>query len=176
MGLLQTITKTCTGILGLGLINIAIAAPGNHVVYTEAAATGPGSIGMYSLNYEHMMNQNVSFRLGGGYFTRKVSQSGKAISHHHTMVPVMVNFIDGPMNHKIEFGAGINFTDFRISTMVNHQQTFLPQFAKKVMTPVVVVGYRYQPNTSGISLRAGVTSYLSHKARFMPHTSLGYRF
>jgi len=70
-----------------------------------------GNGGIYSLNIERQINENISFRIGGSTYLRK----GKSIDyyfHNHLAAPIMINFFKRKNRFIFEVGVGINLMYF----------------------------------------------------------------
>ena len=123
----------------------------NNIIYLELAGNGLFS----SLNYEGILSDNFSIRLGTGYaFSNSVSNSGG----HHTdsFFPlVMLNdIIDVYGNNYIEFGGGalIVASAFTIS------DSFEPSII--AIVPTTAIGYRYSPKDGGFFFSAAFDMFI----------------
>jgi hypothetical protein len=146
-----------------------LEAPQN-AVYFELL--GPGLL--YSINYERMVSDNISLRIG--YSSWQVTTPFLITSSvSFTGIPVMVNFLSGDGNSKLELGAGIEFIQFGATT------SFLG-FDSKTSTGsgsagVFALGYRYQPKGGGIHFRIGIDPLIgANGARITGSLSLGLCF
>ena len=88
-----------------------LPAPEN-AIYFEAL--GPGIL--YSINYERMVTEAVSIRIG--YSSWQVTTPFLITSSvSFTGIPIMVNVLQGDGNSKLELGAGIEF----VSVQFDHK-------------------------------------------------------
>ncbi len=127
------------------IVNRIEEAP-NNAIYFEAG--GPGLL--YSINYERMITDDFSIRLGYSSwgFSLLASSSGS-----FTGIPIMINDLMGDGNSKFELGAGIEFINASTTTSFFG---LTPSTTNTVSTSVGIatLGYRYQPRGGGIHFRA----------------------
>ncbi len=123
----------------------------NNIIYLEFAGNGLFS----SLNYEGILSNNFSIRLGIGYeYDYSVSNSG---SHHtDSFFPlVMFNYlIDVYGNNYIELGGGalIASSAFSISDSFGPSTT--------AIVPTTAIGYRYSPKDGGFFFSAAFDMFI----------------
>lgn len=141
LGLLQSkkgvqILKKIT----LSLMVISCISYGQNIIYGEAL--GPGILG--SINYERMLGEKLSVRVGYGGFsaTDDYDETTKV-----TAIPIGVNYLMGN-NHKLEIGGGANLLNFSqsIDLLGLSLETGLTTFYGGL-------GYRYQKDTGGLIFR-----------------------
>jgi hypothetical protein len=113
------------------------------------------------LNYERMLNDNISIRGGINIGVLAAGVSGDAFANTGIGIPVTVNFMTNNKN-KFEVGIG-GGPRFGLYDYVN----------KVDLLPAVKLGYRYQPDEKGMIYRFG----LDFPANFYLSTlGLGYHF
>jgi len=120
---------------------------GQNVFYFEAL--GPGIFG--SLNYERMLGEKISVRVGfGGYATTSTDDIGLKERINVTAIPIGGNFVFGN-NHKFEFSGGANILKF--SSSIDVLGLELHELGAGVTTFYSGLGYRYQKDTGGLFFR-----------------------
>lgn len=123
-----------------------------NVIYAELL--GPGIL--YSINYERIINDNVSARFGASVW---------GYSYYHgngrnIVLPMMINFFSGSGNSKFEFGAGIDV----ISMGSEDFGDLTPSYSSHSDMGILLVGslgYRYQPADGGFHFRIVASPILS---------------
>lgn len=95
----------------------------NNGFYVEAG----GNVIIYSLNYDRMITSNLSVRMGIMFFP------------YPSAGTIMMNYLIGSENHKLEIGAGISYLS--------------------ELTPTLTFGYRRQLSIDGLLFRIGFTPY-----------------
>jgi len=144
--------------------------PPENAIYFEAL--GPGIL--YSINYERMVSNNVSIRIG--YSSWQVTTPFLITSSvSFTGIPVMVNFLQGDGNSKLELGAGIEFVQYSsTSSFLGYDPTTNTGSGNVV---ILSFGYRYQPMGGGIQFRVGIDPVIGpNGARVTGGLSLGVCF
>lgn len=103
---------------------------------------GPGLLG--SVNYERMINEKMSVRVGyGGLSAESTDDLGLIETIKVTAIPIGVNYLMGG-NHKIVVGGGIDMIKFDASV------DLLGLSIDEGLTAFYGVGgYRYQKDTGG---------------------------
>ncbi len=116
-----------------------------------------GNGGLYTLNYDHKFFDHVSARLGLEYISLSGDDGGTGTDDRVTifLAPIMVNYLVGNGNSRLELGAG----------------TYLGGFSGDVENEVVdgiggggftgTIGYRLQPRDGGFLFRVGITPIIS---------------
>jgi hypothetical protein len=127
-----------------------------------------GNGGVYSINYERIVVENVALRLGFGAF-KSGTLFGEGTQSIVT-VPVMVNFLSGKKKGKFEAGAGFLFgrQKFR-SSFGSGNNTASP-----ILDLTGVIGYRHQPSTKGFMYRVGLTPFYALKGGDDPYPDSGF--
>lgn len=115
-----------------------------NIVYLDVGVIFAGSFGALGvgINYERMLNDNVSIRTGVNIGLFGAGKSGDAFGDSGLGFPVSLNYMTNNKN-KFEIGAGggpyIGFDNKKIKFL-----------------PAVRLGYRYQTNENGMMYRAGL--------------------
>jgi len=125
---------------------------------------------LWSLNYDRMITEKISIRVGYGFFQIKDFASDAKVS----LVPIVVNYLLGSGNHKLEIGLGIRYA------MVEGNGIFIdipvPDSGSETST-TGVLGYRYHRDTGGFSFRLALAPVMNEREVLpMPGLSLGYSF
>ena len=121
-----------------------ISKPGN-IVYLDVGIIFTGSafaLGM-GLNYERMLNDNLSIRAGVNIGLYNTNVIGDKVEGTSIGFPVTINYMT---NNKNKFEAGLGGGP-RISLTDENTNLFFP---------AIRLGYRYQPDESGMMYRLGV--------------------
>lgn len=142
-------------------------------VYGEFLGAG----GLASINFDYRLGKNpegFGIRTGIGYFQWNNSSL--------VSIPVIGNYLIGKNGKYLDLGIGARIG---YETMVNEEpsnpdQKFEEGF--RVGTPILNIGYRYQPLEGGFNFRAGFSPYVNIYTNggsdifWMPHLSFGYTF
>jgi hypothetical protein len=141
-----------------------------NLVYLELLGNG----GLYSVNYERMLTDDLSARLGFSYLTfgASASNGSDTSSVRGTLVtaPVLVNYTVGGENHRAEFGAGATLVYMSASA----NGSGVSESGEGVAALATgVIGYRYSPKHGGFVFRAGFTP-LAGKGGFMPWGGMSF--
>ena len=122
----------------------AFAHPGkmlhNHV-FLEAGGNGI----YWTINYERMFTDNISGRIGLGYMPN---------NDNVFTAPVMVNYLWGDTDHKVELGIGVLFVG--ADSDINRFNGNLDQNG---VGGTATLGYRFQPAGECWTFRAGYTPF-----------------
>ncbi len=89
-----------------------------------------GGQGLASINYEQSVYDNMSVRLGYGFF-----------------IPLLVNYYIGE-EYQFELGVGLAYSPFKILTITNKEKTLLYS---------ITIGHKYQPIYGGLTFRFSFT-------------------
>lgn len=133
-----------TIIFSVNLIKAQENIAGKNIVYLDVGiilslnflSAGAG------LNYERMLNDNISFRAGINIGFFGTGGSGDAISGTSIAFPLTFNFMT---NNKNKFEAG--FGGGPVISLKDGRFSYLP---------AIRAGYRYQPDENGLMLKAGL--------------------
>ncbi len=141
-----------------------------NLVYLELLGNG----GLYSVNYERMLTNNLSARLGFSYLSIGATSSNgtDTSSAKATLVtaPVLINYTVGSKNHRAEFGAGATLVYVSASASGGG----LGESGEGAgVLGTGVVGYRYSPADGGFVFRAGFTP-LFGKGGFLPWGGMSF--
>ncbi len=147
------------GILVLINCSVILAQIRPNNIFLEVGGNGFE----YSLNYERLFIKRVAVRVGYGLVLG--DRRDKAV-----VIPLMVNYITGNDGHYFELGGGCAYITKEID-----YGFFDLKF--KGIAATGFVGYRYQPENSGILFRVGITPFVG-SGGFLPWAgmSLGYCF
>lgn len=141
-----------------------------NLVYLELLGNG----GLYSVNYERMLTDDLSARLGFSYLTfgASASSGGEGGSVRGTLVtaPVMLNYTVGGKNHRAEIGAGATLVYMSASASGSGVSSSGEGVAA---LGTGVVGYRYSPADGGFVFRAGFTPLVG-KGGFLPWGGMSF--
>ena len=149
----------------LTLIAISCISYGQNMIYGEAL--GPGILG--SINYERMLGEKLSVRVGYGGIT-VTDEYDESISV--SAIPIGANYLMGN-NHKLEIGGGVNILNFTSSI-----DLLGLELDAGLTTFYGGVGYRYQKDTGGLIFRLNGYFLMLGEAGGVPTggLSLGYAF
>jgi hypothetical protein len=108
----------------------------------------------YSINYDRLLMDNVSCRIGYSFLDVQNAQI--------STMPLLVNYLYGEKNSKIELGLGITIINISVTPYVAN----LPQVLSVSTTLVTeAFGYRYQQQDGGIMFRADITPFYYPETR-----------
>ncbi len=148
-------------LLSVNLYSQDISKPKN-IVYLDLGIIFTGSsyaLGM-GLNYERMLNDNLSLRAGVNIGLYNTNVIGDKIEGTSIGFPVTINYMT---NNKNKFEAGLGGGP-RISLTDENTNIFFP---------AVRLGYRYQPDESGMMYRLGVELPSN---MYISLAGIGYKF
>lgn len=166
---IKTLNKTVANVALAGLLSVGVMAAANaeapkNSTYLELG----GNAGVYSLNYERHITEDMGVRVGVGSLW-----AGKYAGF---AVPVMANKYWGnpDSNHKFETGLGTT-----IFTGLDREKSFdLKKTGKNsALTGTATVGYKYMPKASGMTFKAAFTPIFNSEG-FLPMVgvSVGHTF
>jgi hypothetical protein len=148
-----------------------------NLVFVEAGGSGIFA----SVNYERMLSDVVSVRAGLGYFATEGSTSQVQFRASNTMlsVPLVGAYhILLSQSDRILLGGGITTTFSMLPSDV--LQTFQPENLRGpvFVIPTGLIGYRYQPRESGVTVGISIIPLLFDWRVLMPWAgvSIGYAF
>lgn len=124
-----------------------------NLVYLELLGNG----GLYSINYERMIGNDLSARLGFSYFSVSASAGDSTAKASLVTAPVMLNYMLGGKNHKFETGAGA--TVIYVSASASGGGASMSGEGIGVVG-TGTVGYRYSPADGGFVFRVGYTPFI----------------
>jgi hypothetical protein len=102
-----------------------------NIVYLEGGGVGI----LYSLNYERIISDNLSIRIGYTSWAMPIYGGSDSFAG----IPLLVNYFQGEGNNKVEFGVGLEYANDS-----DYRHTIIA---------VGTVGYRYQPKDGGFHFR-----------------------
>jgi hypothetical protein len=126
-----------------------------NAVYLELLGNG----GLYSINYERALLDNVTARVGFSYFSvgaTAADGSGQQSSAKISLMtaPIMANYLVGGKSHNLELGAGA----LVVYASGEASGGGASSSAEGVgIAGTATVGYRYQPQDGGFLFKAGFT-------------------
>jgi hypothetical protein len=112
-----------------------------------------GNGGLYSLNYDRLLTDNVSLRAGFARWTAD-DLFGSEAQKHFTTVPLLANYLVGSGTGRLELGAGVLLGRRRQDWGGGGTET-----TESFVSLTGVLGYRHQPRGRGWMFRAGVTPF-----------------
>jgi hypothetical protein len=161
----------------------AVAAPAARTAHNSIFVELAGNGGIYTVNYDRVINEHFSVRAGLGYMALGASATASngngttttaSASVSMLAIPILANFLLGNQNHKLELGGGVT-----LFKMTGTSSTFEGVASGSAFGPVgtLVAGYRYVPSDGGFTFRIGFTPLVSTES-FMPWggISFGYLF
>jgi len=138
-----------------------------------------GNGGLYSFNYERMLNDSLGLRVGYASWSSPVFWEGSPPDQYVTL-PVSVSYLLGRGDRKLELGGGITFGEGTLDRSSDLRRDFT------FRSLTAIVGYRSQPPGRGYLFRVGATPFYSlddgEEAypdpgwTFSVGVSFGYRF
>lgn len=133
----------------------ADAAPVTRVarnaVYLELLGNG----GLYSVNYERILNDTLALRVGFATWNSPAIFYDGTPPDRFTTVPVTMSYLLGSGERKIELGGGVTFGRATRDRFSNEKKDF------SFSNLTGIIGYRSQPPGRGYLFRAGVTPFYS---------------
>jgi hypothetical protein len=142
-----------------------------NVLYVELLGNG----GIYSVNYERFVTDDMNLRLGFDYLSLSLTgtdSSGNKASGSATVlfIPLMFNYFGvGSLNHKLELGAGPLFVYASGEASSLGDQASASGFA---VAGTATIGYRYVPHDGGFNFKIGFTPIFG-QGGFLPFGGLG---
>lgn len=131
------------------------ARSARNVVFAELL----GNAGLYSINYERFITDDVSVRVGFEYFSFSLNLLGNTSSTSVVVAPVMLNYLGiGSRDHKLELGIG--------------PEVFRTITSGLEVGATATVGYRYVPHDGGVTCNIGFTPIITRHG-FLPWGGLG---
>jgi hypothetical protein len=194
--LLALLLSIVAGNIALAQDDISITRSGGgrkaiNTVYVELG--GPALL--YSINYDRLVLDNVSARIGLSYLPLAL-ESGDFIADTTSsdtaralqgwkfdmnifMIPITGNYLLGSGSSKFDVGAGLMIVAGDIE-LVNKGEDFeFKEFLTNFtgVAGLAHIGYRYQPREGGFNFRTGL-DFLFTDGGFLPTggTSFGYTF
>jgi len=156
------------------LAQVSAAPASRNAVFLELLGNG----GVYSINYERMVNDRLGIHLGYGVWSSPLFFQGTPPNRYQS-VPVSVSYLFGSGERKLEIGGGVTFGRGMFDRGSGGRD-----FSFRSLT--AVVGYRSQPRRRGYLFRAGLTPFYSFEDgeeaypdpgfTFSAGVSFGYRF
>src|SRR5258708_14446344 len=122
-------------------------------------AEGLGAGGVYSINYERLVLNDLGIHVGFSYFSVSVTASGggttSSASGSFIAIPITASYLGVCSgNHGLELGGGITIWNVSGtgsgSGWAGAANGFIP-------IGTAIVGYRYQPRDGGFNFRVGAS-------------------
>jgi hypothetical protein len=141
------------------------AQDSKNVVYVEVL--GPGIL--YSVNYERVITDNVTARIGASIFSYSYYSGESSV----VVLPMMANYLWGSGSSKLELGAGADVMVSREKHYGDMEPIVSPRITSDSNILLVgALGYRYQPSDGGFHFRIVASPIVSpYTGYFFP--SLG---
>jgi len=126
-----------------------------NTVYAE----GLGAGGMYSVNYERLVFNDLGIHVGFSYWSVSASASGggstSTVGGSFFAIPITASYLGISSGaHTLELGGGITIWNISASGsnggFVGSASGFMP-------VGTLIAGYRYQPRAGGFNFRVGAS-------------------
>jgi hypothetical protein len=150
------------------------APAARNAVFVELLGNG----GLYSVNYERMLTDQLGLRVGFATWDSPFLSDGTPPDRYETL-PVTMSYLLGRGERKLELGGGITFGQRTFDRSSGGRD-----FSFRSLT--AIVGYRSQPREGGYLFRVGATPFYSFDDGeeaypdpglfFSAGVSFGYRF
>jgi hypothetical protein len=145
---------------------------------------GPGLF--YSINYDRMLTDDLSARIGFSYLSFGASASssdGSAsaeASFAYWAVPLTVSYLGiGSYSNMLELGGGPVIMHVRGSGVIEAEdESGEAEASATLLAATALVGYRHQPADGGFVFRVGASPVMAFGAGLLPwgYLSLGAAF
>ena len=126
-----------------------------NAVYLELGGNGL----IYTINYDRMIGNKFNVRAGietYGAFSQNGEGSGVIV------LPVMVNYLAGQGNNRLELGLGKLFSQINLDF---GDDSRFSRFSDNTYT--ATIGFRHQPRNGGLLFRVGLTPIIGRELTFM---------
>lgn len=125
-----------------------------NIAYLELFGNGV----LYSINYERMISENLSARIGGAFYKITADTPLQELKSNVVIAPLMLNRLIGSTAHKLELGLGLDLCYVKVSLKgSSYSNGFIKELKKGFAAiPTSVIGYRYQDKFGGPVIRFGV--------------------
>ena len=157
----------------LSTVHTAPSRTAKNSVFLELG----GNAGIYSLNYERYLTDNLAARIGAGYFAATFTDDEEESEGELWLIPATVSYVGiGAGSHRLEIGGGVLIGHASETTSTFDLDDVVTDSGTAVVG-TATFGYRYAPKHGGFTFRAGFTP-LFNQHGFLPWagTSLGYSF
>ena len=145
---------------------------------------GPGLL--YSINYDRMITDEFSARIGFSYFgvgasaTDSTGATTASASFSYWAVPITASYLGiGSDTNMLELGAGASILNFSGSGLIESDDADVGAGASvTTLSATAMVGYRRQPADGGFVFRVGLSPVMTFGAGMLPwgYLSLGAAF
>ena len=157
-----------SGLCGSPTARAQITGTAKNTIFLEALGNGI----LYSFNYDRVLSELFSVRVGYSSFDAALL----TVRLEATTIPVLINFIPGEGNHRLELGMGVDIIP-RYDRIEG--QLFTAKIDEGKFTGVVftsTIGYRYQPQDGGMNFRICLTPVIGRVGFLSAGISFGYSF
>ena len=140
-----------------------------NAIYFELLGQG----GLYSINYDVRLTQNLSLRAGITSW-----QIGVLVGKFRfTAFPVMLNYLSGKRDSHLELGVGLMPAHFSFEGTGTYSLfNAASSGSSNAIIGTATVGYRYQPLDGGFVFRIGLTPFIANGIRLYGGISGGIAF
>jgi hypothetical protein len=144
---------------------------------------GPGLF--YSINYDRMLTEDLSARIGFSYLSFGASASdgtggaSASAEFSYWAVPITVSYLGiGSDSNMLEVGGGPVIMNVKGSGVVETDETASAEASATLFAMTGMVGYRHQPADGGFVFRIGASPVMVFDAGLLPwgYLSLGAAF
>lgn len=148
-------------LLGLGT-NVKAQVKLSHTINTFCKNTFfvevGGTAGLGSINYDRMLHEIVSLRVGAGIYPQIIEINRTTYSSSKVVFPLELNFISsGSSNHHFEMGLGI-YKAFAFDANYYGNSYYIMSIVEKATINYCGrIGYRYQRKQGGFFAKAAFT-------------------
>ena len=125
-----------------------------------------GNAGLYSINYERLVADNIAVRVGFG--TWKSDDFFASGSSRITTFPFMASYLVGKRNSKLEIGAGFLFGKNSLDSSFGSEN----DGSSTIIDFIAVFGYRLQNRRARRIFRIGVTPFFPIKGIYPDEVAL----
>lgn len=147
-----------------------------NAIYLDLA--GPGLF--YSINYDRVLTDDLSARIGLSYFSAGASAGGASASFSYLAIPLTVSYLGiGSAANIFEVGGGGTFMRVEGSGVVDSGEDSVSGGGSvTVMALTGIAGYRHQDPEGGFVFRIGVSPLVLTTGDVLPwgYLSLGAAF
>lgn len=125
-----------------------------NTIYAELL----GNAGLYSLNYERMLQDNFGLRIGASYFGFNAAAGGSSAAVSLVSFPLMANYFVGTEASRLELGLGLLLANGSASVVSSGSSSSSGGFGASLTS---TIAYRLQPPQGGFNFKIGATPSFS---------------
>ncbi|MGE0321699.1 MAG: hypothetical protein AB7S68_05310 [Polyangiaceae bacterium] len=129
-----------------------------------------GNGGLYSLNYERNLTDDVAARVGFSYISLSASAGDDSANVTFMSFPLMANYLLGGGNHHLELGAGATVLYASGEAETGGSRSSGEGVG---VAGTATVGYRYQPRDGGFLFKVGFTPLVG-SGGFLPWGGISF--